>query len=186
MRKIDAKIAAVLAAAMLALPALAVTEGRIPLVGGSGKPYLEQQVRRELNRLPYLGVFDHLTFSVAGDTVTLRGQTIRPTLKRDAENVVKRIEGVRAVNNQVEVLPLSNFDNDLRIRAFWAVYGSQALNRYLIQPQLPVHIIVKNGNITLEGVVNNELERQVAYSRVRGLPGSFQVVNHLRLDHGED
>lgn len=180
--RLDAKIAAVLAAAMLAPPAFAVTEGWNPLTEGAGKSRLEALVRRELNRLPYLGVFDHLTFIVAGDTVTLQGQTVRPTLKRDAEEAVKRIEGVRAVNNQVEVLPLSSFDDELRVRAFYAVYGSQALNRYLIQPQLPVHIIVKNGHITLEGVVNSELERQVAYNRVRGLPGSFEVVNRLALD----
>ena len=182
------KFAVVLAIGLLAIPAFGAQQDRIPLVGSDEThSFLEQQVRRELVKLPYFGVFDNLAFSVdANDNVTLYGQVMRPTLKRDAENAVKRIEGVRAVNNQVEVLPLSNFDNDLRVRAYYAIYGAPALNRYVIQPQPPIRIVVKNGNITLEGVVNNELERQLAYSRARGLAGSFEVVNNLRLDKDID
>jgi hyperosmotically inducible protein len=147
---------------------------------------LEQQVRTELAKLPYFGVFDNLAFSVnENDQVTLSGQVTRPTLKRDAENIIKRIEGVSAVDNQVEVLPLSSYDNHIRLNAYYAIFGSPSLNRYAIMAQPPIHIVVKNGAVTLEGVVNNEMDRQLADARVRGLPGTFEVTNHLQLDSRE-
>lgn len=179
------KLTSVLALGVLAVPAftLAATQAPVPLTKAGPQSFLERQVRHELGRLAYLGVFDNLSFSVnQNDTVTLYGQVVRPTVKRDAEKAVQRIEGVRGVDNQIEVLPLSYFDNDIRIRAYYALYGTPSLSRYAISARPPIHIVVKNGNVTLEGVVNNEGDRQLAYARVRGLPGTLQVTNNLRLD----
>ena len=182
--KASYRLSAVLTAGLLALPALAATEAPIPLTSGPGtQGYLEQQVRHQLAKLPYVGVFDNLSFRVdQNDNVTLTGQTVRYIVKRDAENAVAKIEGVRSVDNQIEVLPLSYNDNDIRIRAYYAIYGTSSLSRYAISGQPPIRILVKNGNVTLEGFVNNEGERRLAYAQVRGLPGAFQVTNNLRLD----
>jgi len=109
--------------------------------------------------LPYYNVFDNLAYRVDGGTVTLLGQVTRPTLKDDAERVVKRIEGVERVRNEIEVLPLSPNDDTIRIAEFRAIYGDPALNRYGHQAVPPIHIIVKNGNVTLEGVVATKQTR---------------------------
>jgi hyperosmotically inducible protein len=144
--------------------------------------YLEREVRHELLMLPYYSVFDNLAFRVNGGTVILTGEVTRPTLKDNAERVVKRIEGVERVDNQIRVLPLSPFDDGIRIAAFRTIYGTPALNRYAHQAIPPIHIIVENGNITLEGVVANEGDRNLAYMRASQVPGSFSVTNHLRVE----
>jgi len=152
---------------------------------GSGpvqKP-LEEKVRHELNMLPYYGVFDDISFRVDGDKVTLLGQVARPILKSDAENVVKHIEGVRHVDDQIEVLPLSPFDNQIRLRAYRAIYGFGALNRYALGTHPSIHIVVKNGNVTLAGVVANSMDRNLAYIRAQGVPGAFSVTNELRVEN---
>ena len=143
---------------------------------------LESKVRHELNMLPYYGVFDHLSFRVDGNKVTLFGQVARPVLKQDAENVVKRLEGVQQVDDQIEVLPLSSFDNDIRIRAYRAIYGFGSLNRYAMGAHPSIHIIVKNGNVTLAGVVANSMDRDVAFLRANGVAGTFSVTNELRTE----
>jgi hyperosmotically inducible protein len=144
--------------------------------------YLEREVRHELLMLPYYNVFDNLAFQVNGGTVILTGEVTRPTLKDDAERVVKRIEGVERVDNEIRVLPLSTFDDRIRIATFRAIYGTPALNRYAYQAIPPIHIIVENGNITLEGVVANEGDRNLAYMKASQVPGSFSVTNHLRVE----
>src|ERR1700738_1167347 len=121
-----------------------------------GRSRLEREVRHELAMLPYYSVFDNLAFRVDDGTVTLMGQVTRPTLKSDAENVVKHIEGVERVINKIEVLPPSPDDDRIRIATYRAIYGDPALNRYAHQAIPPIHIIVKNGNVTLEGVVATE------------------------------
>ena len=118
-----------------------------------------------------------------GDKVTLLGQVARPILKSDAENAVKHIEGVRHVDNQVEVLPLSPFDNQIRLRAYYAIYGFGALNRYALGTHPSIHILVKNGNVTLAGVVANSMDRDLAYMRAQGVPGAFSVTNELRVEN---
>lgn len=132
--------------------------------------------------LPYYGVFDNLSFRVDGSAVTLMGEVTRPTLKSDAENVVKDIEGVERVINNIEVLPLSPNDDNLRLATYRAVYGHPALNRYALQAVPPIHIIVRNGNVTLEGVVANEGDKNIANIQATGVPGVFGVTNNLRLD----
>jgi hyperosmotically inducible periplasmic protein len=140
---------------------------------------IQKEVRHELVMLPYLGVFDNLAYKVDGYDVTLTGKVTRPTLKSDAENVVKRIEGVEKVDNQIEVLPTSPMDDRLRIRLYRAIYGYPALQRYALPVIKPIRIIVKNGNVSLEGVVDNEGDKNIANIRARSVPGSFSVTNNL-------
>lgn len=148
-----------------------------------GRKSLEQEIRRELVMLPYYDIFDSLSFRVDGGTVTLLGQVTRPTLKSSAERVVKDIEGVVAVKNEIEVLPLSSFDNRIRLGVLRAVYGNSALNRYALGAVAPIRIIVKNGDVTLEGVVANEMDRNIAYLAANGVFGVFSVTNNLRLEN---
>jgi len=143
---------------------------------------LIRQVRHELVMLPYYGVFDNLSYRVDGDKITLLGQVTRPTLKSSAENVVKDIEGVGQVDNQIKVLPLSPNDDRVRIAVYRAIYGQTALNRYALQAVPPIHIIVENGNVTLEGVVANEGDKNIANIQANGVPGVFSVVNNLRVE----
>ena len=132
--------------------------------------------------LPYYGVFDNLAYRVDGSTVTLLGQVTRPTLKSSAENVVKDIEGVTKVVNNIEVLPVSPDDDRIRVAVYRAIYGNTALNRYEMQAVPPIHIIVKNGQVTLEGVVANEGDKNIANIQAQSVPGAFSVTNNLRLD----
>lgn len=148
-----------------------------------GLTRLEQDVRHELVMLPWFGVFDNLEFQVNGDTVTLSGQVTRPTLQKDAERVVSRIEGITKVVNNIEVLPLSPFDDRIRLAAYRQIYGFGPLSRYNWGPQPPIHIIVKNGHITLAGVVANEMDKNLANIRANGVSGAFSVSNDLRIDN---
>jgi hyperosmotically inducible periplasmic protein len=147
---------------------------------------LEREVRHELVTLPYYDVFDNLEYRVDGGHVTLSGQVVRPTLKSGAENVVKNIEGVEQVTNNIEVLPLSPNDDALRIAVYRAIYGHAALHRYSVRSVPPIHIIVKNGKVTLEGVVANEGDKNIANIQANGVPGVFSVTNNLRIDPVKD
>ena len=131
--------------------------------------------------LPYLDVFDNLAYKVEGYNVTLMGQVIRPSLKSDAENAVKRIEGVEKVDNQIEVLPPSSMDDRLRLRLFRAIYGYPALQKYELGVQKPIRIIVKSGRVTLEGVVDSEADKNLAGLRANGVSGTFSVTNNLQV-----
>jgi hyperosmotically inducible periplasmic protein len=142
---------------------------------------ITKEVRHELLMLPYFSVFDNLSYKVDGYNVTLMGQVTRPTLKSDAENVVKRIEGVEHVDNQIEVLPLSPNDDRIRRALYRAIYGYPALQKYSMGVQQPIRIIVKNGNATLEGVVDNEADKNIANIRARGVSGVFSVTNNLQV-----
>ena len=146
---------------------------------------LMREVRHELVMLPYYGVFDNLLYKVEGSTVTLMGQVSRPTLKSSAENVVKDIEGVERVVNQIEVLPTSPNDDRIRLAVYRAIYGHTALNRYALQAVPPVHIVVKNGNVALEGVVNNESDKNIANLQANSVAGVFSVKNNLRVESAE-
>lgn len=144
---------------------------------------LIQKVRHSLLMLPYYGIFDDLGFKVDGGTVTLSGEVTRPMLKDDAGSAVKHVAGVTNVINNIEVLPLSPNDDRLRIAASRAIYGDPVLSmRYGNQAAPPIHIIVKNGNIRLEGVVASEMDRNVAGIRAKGVHGAFDVQNDLRVE----
>ncbi|MEP7367962.1 MAG: BON domain-containing protein, partial [Acidobacteriota bacterium] len=108
----------------------------------------------------------------------------RPTLKSSAGRVAARVPGVEQVVNEIEVLPLSPFDNGIRLRVARAVYGQSALNRYALGANPPIRIIVKNGEVTLEGIVNNTMDRNIANIAANGVPGVFKVTNHLRVERG--
>ena len=139
---------------------------------------LEERVRHELLKLPYYGVFDYLQFSVDGDTVTLSGQSHDYIVQRDAVSAIKHVPGVSAVNDQIEVLPLSQFDDDIRLRLFRSLYRDSALNRYrLIRVQPPIRILVNNGNITLKGVVDSQMDRNVIYDRAMEVRNAISVTN---------
>lgn len=144
---------------------------------------LAQEVRHQLVMLPYYSIFDDLAFRIEGSTVTLLGAVVRPTLKSDAENVVKRIEGVTQVNNQIEVLPLSPMDDQIRRAAVRVIYGDPQIgDRYGNQALPPVHIIVKNGQLKLEGVVANQGDKNLINVRANGIPNVFKVTNDLQVE----
>jgi hyperosmotically inducible protein len=142
---------------------------------------IQREVRHELLMLPYLGVFDYLAYKVDGYNVTLMGQVTRPTLKSDAENVVKKIEGVEKVDNQIEVLPPSPMDDQIRRRLYRAIYGFPSLQKYSLGVQQPIRIVVKGGNVTLEGVVDNESDKNTAGIRAKSVSGVFSVTNNLQV-----
>lgn len=145
---------------------------------------IQKEVRHELLMLPYLDVFDNLAFKVDGYKVTLLGQVTRPSIKSDAEKAVKSIEGVEEVDNQIEVLPLSSTDDRLRLRLFRAIYGYGPLQRYSLGVIKPIRIIVKNGHVTLEGVVDSQGDKDAAGIRANSVPGIFSVTNNLRVVKG--
>lgn len=146
---------------------------------------IEKQVRHELNMLPYVNAFDYLAYSVdENGTVTLTGSVTRPVVKSDAGNVVKRIEGVERVDNQIQVLPVSFFDDGLRIRLFRTIYGYPTLQKYSLGTLKPIRIIVANGRVTLMGVVDNEMDKNVAGIRANSVPGIFAVDNQLKVVKG--
>jgi hyperosmotically inducible protein len=140
-----------------------------------------KEVRHELLMLPYFRVFDFIAFKVDGDNVTLLGQVVNPVNKSDAENAVKHIEGVEHVDNQIEILPPSGMDDRLRLRLFHDIYGYPALQRYALGVQKPIRIIVKNGHVTLEGVVDSDGDKNIAGIRANGVPGAFSVTNNLQV-----
>jgi hyperosmotically inducible protein len=142
---------------------------------------IQKEVRHELLMLPYLDVFDNIAYRVDGYNVTLVGQVTRPTLKSDAEHVVKGIEGVEKVDNQIEVLPPSSMDDRIRIRLYRAIYGYPSLQKYDLGVNKPIRIIVKSGHVSLEGVVDNDADKNVAGIRANSVSGIFSVNNNLRV-----
>jgi hyperosmotically inducible protein len=153
--------------------------------GAVDESRIASQVRHQLLMLPYYGVFDDLAFRVDGPTVTLLGAVTRPTLKGDGERAVKRIEGVTKVINQIEVLPLSPIDDQIRLAEYRAIYGDPALStRYGYRALPSIHIIVKNGHVNLEGVVANKMDKDIVGIRANSVPGVFSVTNDLQVENG--
>ena len=142
---------------------------------------INREVRHEILMLPYYGVFDVIGYQVNGYNVTLTGAVVRPTTKSDAENAVKHIEGVQSVNNQIEELPPSSVDDGLRLRLYRAIYGYPSLEKYALGVQKPIRIIVKSGRVRLEGVVDNQADKDTAGVRANGVPGIFEVKNNLQV-----
>jgi hyperosmotically inducible protein len=140
-----------------------------------------KEVRHELLMLPYFGVFDYIAFKVDGYNVTLLGQVVRPVTKSDAEGAIKHIEGVEKVDDQIEVLPPSPLDDGLRVQLYRAIYGFPALERYALGVQKPIRIIVKNGHVSLEGVIDSDGDKNLAGVRANGVPGIFSVANNLQV-----
>jgi hyperosmotically inducible protein len=143
---------------------------------------LSAQVRHELVMLPWLGVFDNIAFSIDGsNTVVLTGQVVRPILKSDAEAVVKNIPGVSKVVNNIEILPLSRFDDAIRLRTYWAIFSRPGFEKYAVQAVSPIRIIVKNGHVTLIGFVGTKLDKTEADLAAQSIPGVFSVTDKLKV-----
>lgn len=156
----------------------------------SSEQRMEQRIAREvgheLRMLPNYGMFDNLTYKVSGGTVTLAGQVNQATLKDDAEHRVKKIEGVEKVVNEIEILPVSPNDDRLRRQVARVIFQDQRLSHYSIQAVPPIHIIVRGGNVFLEGVVRDESDKNVAGIRANSVPGVFSVTNNLRVEKPAD
>jgi len=150
-----------------------------------GEQRIIREVRHQLVTLPYYTVFDNLSYKVAGDTVTLEGEVVRPTLKSDAERVVKGIEGVEKVVNNLEVLPLSPNDDRIRRAVYRSIYSKPGLDQYSMRAVPTIHIIVKNGHVTLTGAVAREMDKQQAGVAANTVSGVFSVTNNLKVDNGK-
>jgi hyperosmotically inducible protein len=190
-----------------------VLTGAQPALRADVKSSVED-IRKELMQLPYYSVFDFLAFSYDKGTVTLSGYAYQSTLKHDAARAAKRASGVDQVIDQIEELPVSQNDNELRWKTYYAIYRDPFLSRYApgggmlwghrhsfgggfhamspsrfpgMEPigDYPIHIIVKNGKITLLGVVDTQGDKTVAGMRAREVPGSFGVDNELAVENSE-
>jgi hyperosmotically inducible periplasmic protein len=158
-------------------PALEADEALSP----EAEDRLIKEVRHKLVMLPYYSVYDNLAYRIDGRTVTLEGQVVDPVVKSDAENAVKRIEGVDNVINNIEVLPPSPMDDRIRRQVYQAIYSYGPLFKYGHMAVPPIHIIVKGGRVTLDGVVDTETDKNLAGMRANQVPGTFQVTNNLRV-----
>lgn len=152
---------------------------------GAANPQLSKRVRHELVTLPYYGVFDNLAYSINGGNVTLYGQVVRPSTRSDAERRVKRLSGVTRVVNNIEVLPLSRFDDNIRLATYRSIARMGGLYRYLQGANPSLHIVVERGHVSLEGVVANSGDRTLAYHAANRVSGVFSVKNNLRVE-GEE
>jgi hyperosmotically inducible protein len=172
------KPARLLGALLLISSALSAQSGDRP-VTPKASDRIVREVRHELVMLPYYSVFDNLGYKVNGYTVTLEGQVTKPTLKSDAEKAVKKIEGVENVVNNIEVLPLSPMDDQIRRAVYRAIYSQPGLEMYSLQAVPPIHIIVKNGHVMLNGAVGNQGDKERAGIVAKTVPGVFSVTNDL-------
>ena len=170
-----------LAISLAILTAVAANQIAAAQADARSQERIAREVRHELLMLPWFGVFDYIAFRVDGGTVTLMGQVVRPSLKSDAENALKRIEGVERVENKIEVLPPSSMDDGLRLALYRAIYGYAPLEKYALGVQKPIRIIVKSGQVTLEGVVDSEADKNLVTLRANSVPGIFSVTNNLQV-----
>ena len=165
--------------------AAALAIAAVPMFGGTGNPPTQDlagQVRHQLVMIPYYSVFDDLNYSVENGVVTLSGAVTWPVVKDDAERSVKKLPGVTQVINNIRVLPLSTFDNRIRLAEYRSIYGFGGLYRYGMGTQPSIHIIVDNGHVTLIGVVDSEADKNLANIRANTVPGVFSVTNNLRVE----
>lgn len=143
---------------------------------------LNGEVHHALAMIPQYTVFDNLSYSIDGSTVTLYGQVRNAIIKDEAASSVKHLEGVESVNNQIEILPASFNDDLIRRQVARAVFSDPRMSSYAIQPVPPVHIIVKNGHVDLVGVVRTQADKDAAFIRANGVPGVFSVNNNLQVE----
>ncbi len=179
-------ISVLLASLFLCATVVAQTSGRRQSREelGSGVPNsarITQEVRHELLLLPQYSLFDWLAYQVQDNKVVLLGEVTKPILKSDAESSVKHIEGVESVDNRIEVLPPSPNDDRIRLAEYRAIYGFDALNKYAMGAEPPIHIVVKNGHVTLKGVVDSDTDKNLAGIQAKTVPGVFSVDNELAV-----
>jgi hyperosmotically inducible periplasmic protein len=152
-----------------------------------GQPYeqwLAREVTHQLNLLPWVTVFDNLGYRVDGSEVTLTGQVVNPVIKDEAGKAVKDIEGVTKINNNIQVLPLSPFDHQIRLAEYRSIYGEPQLQRYALGSMATIRIIVANGHVTLEGFVDNQTDKNIAGIRAKSVANVFSVENNLQIHGG--
>ena len=178
MKKLFTKLTSLAAALVLTATLAVVGQAKEEAFG---RQRVMEKIRKELVTLPFYGVFDNLAYSFDGGTATLYGQVVRPTTRSDAERRVRKIAGVERVVNQIEVLPLSSFDDSIRARAYRQIFGTAGLYRYAMGANPSVHIVVNRGHLTLEGVVGSEGDRRLARMAALQVPGVFSVTNNLRV-----
>jgi osmotically-inducible protein OsmY len=154
------------------------------MASDKGTERITKAVRHELNMIPYVNAFDYLAFTVNDNTVTLVGDVTNPVVKNEAANLVKRIEGVEHVNNQIQVLRVSPMDDGLRVRLFRTIYGYPVLQKYSLGVNKSIRIIVDGGHVTLMGVVDSEADKNIAGIRANGVAGVFSVKNQLIVVKG--
>lgn len=158
----------------------------ISLVGASYDPSvpLERRAVHEVRMYPRYSIWDNINISATDGNLVLSGQVSEPFKKADLQRIMQRIPGVTSVTNELKVLPASFQDDRLRLQVARAIYRDPVLSRYGMQVVPPIHIIVENGHVTLEGVVSTEMERNVAGIRANGAGLSFgMVTNHLRVEN---
>jgi hyperosmotically inducible periplasmic protein len=170
------------AISIFAMLLLAVAPAVANAQRGASNAQLERSVRKELVKLPYYGVFDNLAYQVNGSTVTLYGQVVRASTRSDAAGRVKRLPGVTHVVNNIKVLPLSRFDDNIRRATYQSIARTGGLYRYLQGANPSLHIVVDNGHVALEGVVSGSGDRNLAYIAANQVPGVFSVKNNLRVE----
>ena len=179
LNRVTALVAALVVAASVAAAAPADRLGE-----RAAFEQLAKKVRKELVTLPWYGVFDNLAYEINGSTVTLSGQVVRPSTRKDAESRVRNLRGVERVVNNIEVLPLSGFDDSIRANTYRALMGwNSPLFRYGRGVNPSIHIVVDGGHVTLEGVVSSEGDRRLAYVLANQVPGVFSVTNNLRNEN---
>jgi hyperosmotically inducible periplasmic protein len=146
--------------------------------------YLTREVRRQLVMLPYYSIFDWLAYRVSGYDIELTGYAVRPSLKSEAGNVVKGIEGVQKVTNNIKVLPPSPMDHRIRFAEYRSIYGYPGFEKYAIQAVGPIHIVVDSGHVILEGIVDSQADQHIADVRAKSVHGVFSVTDNLRVVSG--
>ena len=165
-------------------PKVNISESPSKSSNGQMSMMISDEVRHRLLLLSNYGIFDWIECDINPDrSATLRGQVTRPTLKSDAENALRKIEGIPSVDNQIEVLPISTADDQIRIAVYRSIFRYEGpLFRYATQSIPPIHIIVNNGRVTLKGVVATDIDSQQAYMAANGVSGVFEVKNELRVN----
>src|SRR3984957_10196956 len=174
-RRIASIVLLAMTLGLVSLPASAMAQNQEP----KAQQNMIKEIRHQLVLLPWYSVFDNLSFRIEGSKVILLAQVVKPTLKSDAEAAVKGVEGVSSVQNDIEVLPNSPMDDQLRRAVYRAIYSEPGLSRYALSAVPSIHIIVKNGNVTLEGVADNDTDKNLAGLRANGVPNVFSVTNNL-------
>ena len=160
------------AAALVATPALAQERKDLQIF---------RDISNQVNRYTQFTIFDNVEAEITNGRVVLSGAVTMPYKKEDIERRVRKVDGVLSLENKIEVLPVSLFDDELRFRVARAIYGNSSFWNYAAMANPPIHIIVNRGRVTLVGVVNSNVERQLARSLATGF-GEFEVKNELKTD----
>jgi hyperosmotically inducible protein len=169
--------------ALAAVFSLGLAVAKAPVNLNPTDPELASKVTHEVRMYSWYSIWDNINVRVDNGRVELMGQVSQPYKKSDLQRIVDRIPGVKSVENELEVLPLSPMDDQLRVQVARAIYRDSVLSRYAMEPIPSIHIIVDNGHVTLEGVVNTAMEKNVAGIRANGAGLSFgMITNNLQVE----